>query len=238
MYTALPTKQNNLSWEELNRQARMLENEIDGKIITFSKLISSKSSTNSITIDMDGGALDKSHYSVDALDRDIELTLNKLSKIIDSMSKHIEDGNPGNNSMIHFLQRHRDMYYDYLKDYKKYKNNLISSKEYNELLDSMRNDVKTYKSNEDYLLNERGRIDESIGMADMVLDQAYSTKEALLEQRQMLGGTNSRMGNITTKFPIINNLLGKIKRKRRRNTMILAFVTAICLFLLLLWMFN
>jgi len=36
------------------------------------------------------------------------------------MAKQIEL-NPGNNSMIHFLQRHRDMYYDYSKDYKKYK---------------------------------------------------------------------------------------------------------------------
>jgi len=38
------------------------------------------------------------------------------------MAKQIEL-NPQNNSMIHFLQRHRDMYYDYSKDYKKYKVN-------------------------------------------------------------------------------------------------------------------
>jgi len=40
------------------------------------------------------------------------------------MSKQIEL-NPGNNSMIHFLQRHRDMFYDYSKDYKKYKVNIV-----------------------------------------------------------------------------------------------------------------
>lgn len=37
------------------------------------------------------------------------------------MSRYVEDGNPGNNSLLHFLQRHRDMYYDYSKEYKKYK---------------------------------------------------------------------------------------------------------------------
>jgi len=39
------------------------------------------------------------------------------------MAKQVEL-NSGNNSMIHFLQRHRDMFYDYSKDYKKYKVNI------------------------------------------------------------------------------------------------------------------
>lgn len=233
MYAPIPNT-DNLSWEELNRKARMLENEIDGKIITFSKLVSSQS--NAVTINIDE-SVDKSHYSIDALDRDIDSSLMKLQNIIDNMSKQIEL-NPGNNSMIHFLQRHRDMFYDYSKDYKKYKNNYVSRNEYNELMSSMKDEAKKFNSEEEYLLSERGRIDESSRMADQVLEQAYSTRNSLLEQRHMLHGTSSRMGNITTRFPIINNLIGKISRKKRRNTIILSAVTAVCLFLLLLWMFN
>jgi len=40
------------------------------------------------------------------------------------------------------------------------------------------------------------------------------------------------------RFPIINNLIGKISRKKRRNTLILATVTAVCLFLLIIWLFR
>jgi len=234
MYAPVPNT-DDLSWEELNRKARMLENEIDGKIITFSKLISSQGS-NSVTINIDD-SLDKSHYSIDALDRDIDSTLMKLQNVIDNMAKQVEL-NSGNNSMIHFLQRHRDMFYDYSKDYKKYKNNYVSRNEYNELMNSMKNEAKAFKSDEEYLLNERGRIDESSRMADMVLEQAYSTKNSLFEQRHMLQGTRSRMSNITTRFPVINNLIGKISRKKRRNTLILASVTAVCLFLLIIWLFH
>ncbi|KAG4106354.1 V-snare-domain-containing protein [Neocallimastix lanati (nom. inval.)] len=234
MYAPIPNT-DDLSWEELNRKARMLENEIDGKIITFSKLITSKSS-NAVSINIDD-SVDNSSYSIDALDKDIDSTLMKLQNVIDNMAKQIEL-NPGNNSMIHFLQRHRDMYYDYSKDYKKYKNNYIQTNEYNELMNTMKNEVRTFKSNEEYLLNERGRIDESNRMADMVLEQAYSTRNSLLEQRHMLSGTGSRMANITNRFPIINNLIGKISRKKRRNTLILSTVTAVCLFLLIIWLFR
>ncbi|ORX55340.1 V-snare-domain-containing protein, partial [Piromyces finnis] len=222
MYVPIPNN-DDLSWEDLNRKARMLENEIDGKIITFSKLISSQGA-NSVTIDIDD-SMDNSHYSIDALDRDIDSLLMKLQNIIDNMAKQVEL-NSGNNSMIHFLQRHRDMYYDYSKEYKKYKNNYISRNEYNELMNSMKKEAKAFKSDEEYLLNERGRIDESSRMADMVLEQAYSTKNSLFEQRSMLQGTRSRMSNISTRFPIINNLIGKISRKKRRNTIVLASVTA------------
>jgi len=74
MYAPIPNT-DNLSWEELNRKARMLENEIDGKIITFSKLVSSQS--NAVTINIDE-SVDKSHYSIDALDRDIDSSLMKV----------------------------------------------------------------------------------------------------------------------------------------------------------------
>jgi len=208
MYAPVPNT-DDLSWEELNRKARMLENEIDGKIITFSKLISSQGS-NSVTINIDD-SLDKSHYSIDALDRDIDSTLMKLQNVIDNMAKQVEL-NSGNNSMIHFLQRHRDMFYDYSKDYKKYKNNYVSRNEYNELMNSMKNEAKAFKSDEEYLLNERGRIDESSRMADMVLEQAYSTKNSLFEQRHMLQGTRSRMSNITSMLRIFVFILLNIIR--------------------------
>jgi len=76
MYAPIPNT-DDLSWEELNRKARMLENEIDGKIITFSKLITSKSS-NAVSINIDD-SVDNSSYSIDALDKDIDSTLMKVN---------------------------------------------------------------------------------------------------------------------------------------------------------------
>lgn len=81
MYSELPTKQDELSWEELNRNARMIENELDGKIISFSKIIANKTN-NSVSINMDGTVMDNSHYSIDTLDKDIDRTLNNVQLII------------------------------------------------------------------------------------------------------------------------------------------------------------
>lgn len=78
------------------------------------------------------------------------------------------------------LQRHRDILYDYSKEYKKTRNNLKTIREHNALLNSLSNpgddgyNLHSFKSSstQDYLLTERSRIDDSHSLADIVIEYA------------------------------------------------------------------
>ncbi|KAJ3061733.1 hypothetical protein HK102_009007 [Quaeritorhiza haematococci] len=117
-----------------------------------------------------------------------------MSSCLDNLPPSV----PTNPSMIHILQRHRDILYDYTKEFKKTKANLKSMREHAELLNSINDDMSSYRTSDmqEYLLTERGRIDNSHRMADIVLEQAYEAKESLDKQKDMLRGIRGRMTGV------------------------------------------
>jgi len=93
-------------------------------------------------------------------------------------------------------------------------------------------------NDQDYLLAERNRIDSSLRMADDVLNQAQTTRDDLLNQRNTLLSSERRLGGTTGKFAGINSLLRSIGVKRKQEAFILGGVTSICVVLLLWWMLG
>ncbi|KAF9600825.1 hypothetical protein IFM89_013060 [Coptis chinensis] len=74
-------------------------------------------------------------------------------------------------------------------------------------------------------------------MIDDVISQAQTTRAVLGSQRTLLGDVQGKVKQLGDKFPIIRGLLGAIKRKRSRDTLILAGVIAACtLFLIIYWL--
>ena len=71
------------------------------------------------------------------------------------------------------------------------------------------------------MLDERRRIEESHGVVDNVLAQAYAVNEGFGVQREMLAGVQRRIGQAAGKVPGINGLIGRIGAKRRRDGFIL-----------------
>lgn len=55
-------------------------------------------------------------------------------------------------------------------------------------------------NNQDYLLAERGRIDDTHRMADDVLEAAYATRAEMNDQRGILYGSKGRMGGVLGRF--------------------------------------
>ncbi|KAI8830870.1 hypothetical protein BJ741DRAFT_328753 [Chytriomyces cf. hyalinus JEL632] len=85
----------------------------------------------------------------------------------------------------------------------------------------------------DMMLNERNNIDRAHGIADTVLEQAYTTRNQLNSQGQILAKSRGRIGGVLGRFPAINNLVGKISSKKRRDQLIVAGVLGVCTFLLI-----
>lgn len=89
-------------------------------------------------------------------------------------------------------------------------------------------------SNNDYLLDERGRIDHSHLMADMVIDQAYQVRQDLNEQGNVLYKSGSTMNGLGSRFPLINNVLRKIDHRKRKESIIMGIIIGLCI-VFILW---
>ncbi|KAJ3151008.1 Golgi SNAP receptor complex member 1 [Irineochytrium annulatum] len=131
-----------------------------------------------------------------------------------------------NPPLMHMLQRHRDILYDFAKEFKRTKATIAATKDHADLLGSIRDDINAYKAgnSQEFLLNERIKIDSSHKMADIVLDQAYETREALNNQGRTLFNSRSRVTTALSRFPLINGLIGKINTKKRKDAVVMGLV--------------
>jgi Golgi SNAP receptor complex protein 1 len=102
----------------------------------------------------------------------------------------------------------------------------------------VRGDISAYHSNNpeaaevDYMLDERGRIDNSHNVVDSVLSQAYAVNETFGLQRETLASINRRITGAASQVPGLNNLIGRISAKKRRDGIIMGSFIALCVLLL------
>ncbi|KAM7088184.1 Golgi SNAP receptor complex member 1 isoform 1-T1 [Ciconia maguari] len=140
-------------WEDLRKQARQLENELDLKLVSFSKLCTSYSSTrdgrrdrySSDTTPLLNGSSQDRMFETMAVE--IEQLLGKLTGINDKMAEYTNSaGVPSlNAALMHTLQRHRDILQDYTHEFHKTKANFLAIRERENLLGSVRKDIESYK---------------------------------------------------------------------------------------------
>ncbi|KAK4812190.1 hypothetical protein QYF61_009082 [Mycteria americana] len=136
---------------DLRKQARQLENELDLKLVSFSKLCTSYSSTrdgrrdSSDTTPLLNGSSQDRMFETMAVE--IEQLLGKLTGINDKMAEYTNSaGVPSlNAALMHTLQRHRDILQDYTHEFHKTKANFLAIRERENLLGSVRKDIESYK---------------------------------------------------------------------------------------------
>lgn len=110
------------------------------------------------------------------------------------------------------------------------------------LLSNVRSDIDAYHSNNpeaaeaDYMLGERGHIDNSNNMADNILAQAYAVNDSFVQQREMLSSINRRITGAAAQVPGLNSLIGRISAKKRRDGIIMGGFIAFCFLLFLYFM--
>ncbi|XP_075510885.1 Golgi SNAP receptor complex member 1-2-like isoform X7 [Primulina tabacum] len=173
-----------LGWEELRKEARRIESDLDVKLSSYAKLGARF---------IQGGYVDASSPTVGSsrswksAEMEIQSLLEKLLDINDSMSRCAASATP-TTSVNQKLARHRD------------------------------------------ILHEFTQIDD-------VISQAQATRTALGSQRTLFGDVQGKVKLLGDKFPIIRGLLGSIRRKRSKDTLILSAVIAACtLFLIIYWL--
>lgn len=225
-------------WEELRKEARKIEGDLDVKLSSYAKLGARFSQAGYVET---GSPTVGSSRSWKSMEMEIQSLLEKLLDINDSMSRCAASAASAT-SVTQKLARHRDILHEFTQEFRRIKGNINSMKEHAELLSSVRDDISEYKASGSMsprmqLLRERAAIHGNISHIDDVIGQAQSTKAALSSQRALFGDVQGKVKLLSDKFPIIRGLIGSIRRKRSRDTLILAAVIAACtLFLIIYWL--
>ncbi|KFK37313.1 hypothetical protein AALP_AA4G240900 [Arabis alpina] len=225
-------------WEELRRDARKIEGDLDVKLSSYAKL--GARFTQGGYVDA-GSPTVGSGRSWKSMEMEIESSLEKLLDINDSMSR-CAASTATTTSVTQKLARHRDILHEYTQEFRRIKGNINSMREHAELLSSVRDDISEYKASGSMspgvqVLRERASIHGSISHIDDVIGQAQATRAVLGSQRSLFSDVQGKVKNLGDKFPVIRGLLGSIKRRRSRDTLILSAVIAACtLFLIIYWL--
>jgi len=205
------------TYDSLRRQARTLESVLDAKMAAYSRLGTGLGGHDAS--ELEAGAQERwsdLEAEVEGLFEKVrvrrELTSGhptcscfscdgQLTEIVEEMAALLNspDGAP-TQSMLHNVQRHRDVLQDYKADFRRTKANLEHAMDRANLLNNVRSDIQSYKvahsSTTDALLSERGRIDSSHRMTDDILGQAYETRAEFGRQRTSIAGINARMSSV------------------------------------------
>ena len=235
---------NGTTWEDLRRSARQLENELDMKLVSFSKLGTGSHADFHKKEEKEALLGSSSTRMFETMSMEIERLLTKLTEVNDKMADFMSNlsfGEP-NPAQLHTMQRHRDILQDYSHEFVKTRANIKAANDREDLLGSVRRDISEYKSavnrRTDLYLKEHDHLRNSDRMTDETIEIALATKENLSSQRKMFHSLTSRISSVTNRFPAINNLVQKINIRKKRDTIILSVVISICLILIMIYVLR
>ncbi|KAL5698855.1 Golgi SNAP receptor complex member 1-1 [Ranunculus cassubicifolius] len=211
------------SWDALRKQARKLEAQLDEQMNSYRKFVASK---------------------VDGTESDVEAGIDRLIKqlqqVISQMQSWVSNG--GSEVFSHTVTRHQEILQDLTQEFHRLQSSLRAKQEHASLIDDFKEfdrsrlDLEEGDGSADQaLLKEHASISRSTGQMDNVISHAQATLGTLVFQRSTFGGINSKISNVSSRLPTVNNLLSAIKRKKSMDTIILSLVASVCTFLILIY---
>ncbi|GIL67626.1 hypothetical protein Vafri_20975 [Volvox africanus] len=213
-------------WEDLRKEARRLEGELDVKLAAFTKLCSSFEASYKLN-STDNAALGADQQLAQTKAAEVEDLLQRLSDVNDEMAATVGGST---DSRSHTLARHRDILQEFTQEFRKVNATLGAALDRVKLLagstESPLLSVQVQSSGA--LLRERGTIQNSANMVDDLLSQASNVSGNLMQQRRMFEGIGDKLVAVGSRFPVVNGLLNAIRRKKSKDTLVLSGVIAAC----------
>jgi len=233
-------RQSTNQWEELRRQARQYENELDSKLLTFSKLVSRDITRDDESESDTSPLIGASRDTFERTNSEIDSLLSSLTDINNQMSQYCQQMQNASAAM-YTLQRHREILHDYTNEYNKTRNNIEAQLNREQLLGPVKKDTGGFRSTtnkkNDLYMKENEHIRNSEILVDEQINVAIRTRDHLLNQRNAFKAIQTQMTTLANRFPMINSLVHRINIKRRKDSIILGVVIAICMTFLILYIF-
>ncbi|KAJ5561967.1 hypothetical protein N7535_003570 [Penicillium sp. DV-2018c] len=216
-------------WTQLRQQARSLETQTENLFHTYSQFASIIKPPPSPTEE----ELRLESQLKDLLQRR-ESLIAQLSRLLDSEATLTSSALKQNN-----VSRHREVLQDHRRELQRLSAAIAESRDRANLLSNVRSDIDSYRASNpaaaeaEYMLEERGRVENSHNMMDGVLSQAYAINENFGVQSETLANINRRIVGAAATVPGVNYLIGKIGNKKRRDAIILGCFIGFCFLMLL-----
>lgn len=175
------------------------------------------------------------------IDNQIETSLHKRQEIIDSLNKICHDNPNISATKLTQLQRHKEILTIHWKNFQNIRSSIQQERNRLNLLFSVKNDIAQDNNNntnenigdaDEYIQNESRRIDQSHNIVDRLITQAWETRDQFAAQSSTLHNANNRILGTLQRIPGINQIISRIGTRRRKNAIILASITTICILIL------
>ena len=187
----------------------------------------------------------------DSVLREIQQELQSLSnlktKIITELDKAEQERNKTNDqssninitSLEYILQTCETQYRDLNKQCRRIEDRIRSNMRRHKVLKGAN---RRRNANErtalDNQLQENESLLESVKIVDHTLELVGNTKSEMEKQGLMGTSINKGLGYLSSKMPKANELMGKIKKYRNRDSIVLACVCGVCLTLMFIYWLN
>ncbi|KAK7416049.1 protein transport protein gos1 [Neonectria punicea] len=221
----------NAGWAHLRQQARTLETQTENLFHVYSQF-SAASTIPPKPTDEER----ETEQKLEELLEKRESSITQLARLLDSEATLTASALKQNN-----LSLLREKLSSHKRDLTRLRSTLQQARDRANLLTNVRSDINEYRANNpeaaeaDYMLEERGRVDNSNNMADSVLSQAYAVNDSFNLQRETLASVSRRISHAASQVPGLNSLIGRISAKKRRDGIIMGAFIAFC-FIVFWWM--
>ncbi|EQC28968.1 hypothetical protein SDRG_13305 [Saprolegnia diclina VS20] len=215
-------------WDDLKREARVVERALDEKVNAYASTARSMSrSSRPFDEENPPQAADQNEFE---LGLEIEQFLSSLADIIDRMAATCN----GSMAQEAVLQRYRELHFDFGQQFKR-SASVIHEKSDAQKLFQRKEQNPSVDPEAEALLRERGMLDASRTIANDSINIAMAVKENLLSQRAQLDGSRGKVTTVGSSTAGINVLVDQIRRKKMRNNILVAITIAGCICFTLWW---
>ncbi|KAF7846141.1 hypothetical protein BT93_L5151 [Corymbia citriodora subsp. variegata] len=217
-------------WATLRQSLRTLESQTESQFHTLSQFTTTPKLPESPSSEET-----QCSSTISTLLDSRETLIAQLSRLLDSEPQSTTQLKQTN------LTRHRDLLTEHRSEHRRLLAQITQARDRQHLLSHVRADIAASRSDaqdeeSEYMLRERGQIDRSHTVIDGIIAQAYSINENFGVQRETLASVNRRIKVAAGTLPGVNELMGRIGNKKRRDGVILAGFIAFC-FILFFWIF-
>lgn len=193
-----------------------------------------------------GSATSDGFASAEHICTEVEGLLSQLAAAVDAMSRAQSAAassavGGGGGASRHMVARHADILRDYTTEFQRTQRALVASREAADGLAGARAELLggggggTPSAVAGGLYAERSSLSAASTGADAALSAGAALREDLERQRQTFASMVARMDAVGERVPGINRLIGQIRRKKKRDVMVMALVVATLVFLTGLW---
>ncbi|KAA0196654.1 hypothetical protein HAZT_HAZT004316 [Hyalella azteca] len=129
---------------------------------------------------------------------------------------------------------------DYRNEFQRTSSTIRTRRERDQLLSSggaRKNGSLAGLSRRDLYLKENEHLSNSERMVDEQISIAVETRDHMKNQREAFKLIQTKVNDLSNRFPMLNTLMSKINLRKRRDSIILGLVIGLCLTFMLWWMF-